>query len=205
MKLDAGLMTSLPASDPGSAAVWGSKRINPRPQSCLCLTWSGYPSNDDETNKFSARVSNYIRLGFIVLYVLKNGSNECKKRLTAGFHIAYLVLQDLRTTPTEDGQISSLVNKTIEDWMATKPTWKAQFQLESFPVFHRRAWVEVFIKYNTGIPSSAAIERVFSVGSDVIKPKRATLSSENFERLIFNRENENCLIQRKKLINLFVL
>ena len=47
-KLDAGLMTSLPASDPGSAAVWGSKRINPRPQSCLCLTWSGYPSNDDD-------------------------------------------------------------------------------------------------------------------------------------------------------------
>ena len=46
-KLDAGLMTSLPTSDPGSAAVWGSKRINPRPQSCLCLTWSGYPSNDD--------------------------------------------------------------------------------------------------------------------------------------------------------------
>ena len=27
----------LPA-DSGSAAVWGSKRINPRPQSCLCLT-----------------------------------------------------------------------------------------------------------------------------------------------------------------------
>ena len=48
MKLDAGLMTSLPASDPGSTAVWGSKRINPRPQSCLCLTWSGYPSNDDD-------------------------------------------------------------------------------------------------------------------------------------------------------------
>ena len=41
-KLDAGLMTSLPASDPGSAAAWGSKRINFRPQSCLCLTWSGY-------------------------------------------------------------------------------------------------------------------------------------------------------------------
>ena len=37
-KLDAGLITSLPASDSGSAAVWGSKRINPRPQSCLCLT-----------------------------------------------------------------------------------------------------------------------------------------------------------------------
>ena len=37
-KLDAGLITPLPASNSGSAAVWGSKRINPRPQSCLCLT-----------------------------------------------------------------------------------------------------------------------------------------------------------------------
>ena len=80
--------------------------------------------------------------------------------------------------------------------MATKPTWKTQFQLESFPVFQRRAWIEVFLKYNTGIPSSAAIERVF-VGSDVMKPKRATLSSENFERLTFIRENENCVLPLK--------
>ena len=34
-----GLMTSLPASEPGSAAVWGSKRINPRP-SPVCV-WPG--------------------------------------------------------------------------------------------------------------------------------------------------------------------
>ena len=50
-KLDAGLMTSLPASDSGSAAAWGSKRINTRPQFCLCLTWSGYPSNDDDDDE----------------------------------------------------------------------------------------------------------------------------------------------------------
>ena len=98
-----------------------------------------------------------------------------KKRSTVGFHTTSLVLQDKITSPTEAGQISSLVNKIIEDWMATKPTWNTQFQLESFPVFHRRTWVEVFLKYNTGIPSSAAIERVF-VGSAVMKPKRATLS-----------------------------
>ena len=41
-------MTSLPASDLGSAAVWDSKRINPQHQCCLCLTCSGYPSNDDD-------------------------------------------------------------------------------------------------------------------------------------------------------------
>ena len=49
--LHPGLITPLPASDSGSAAVWGSKRINPRPQSCLCLTWSGCPSNDDDDDE----------------------------------------------------------------------------------------------------------------------------------------------------------
>ena len=47
MKLDAGLKTPLPEFDSGSAAACSSERINPRPQSCLCLTWSGYPSNEN--------------------------------------------------------------------------------------------------------------------------------------------------------------
>ena len=47
-KPNAGLITPLPVSDSGSTAVWGSKRINSRPQSCFCLTWSGYLLNDDD-------------------------------------------------------------------------------------------------------------------------------------------------------------
>ena len=85
--------------------------------------------------------------------------------------------------------------------MVTKPTWKTQFQLESFPVFHQRAWVEVYLKYNTGISSSAAIERVFFDGSDVMKPKRATLSSENFEQLVFNYSRKRKLRTPIKIIN----
>ena len=57
-KLDAGLITPLPACDSGSAAVWGSKRINPRPQSCLCLPWSGWPSNDDDDDELCKEVVN---------------------------------------------------------------------------------------------------------------------------------------------------
>ena len=57
-KLDAGLITPLPVSDSGSTAAWGSKRINPRPQSCMCLTWSGYPSNEDDDKDFEQYVSN---------------------------------------------------------------------------------------------------------------------------------------------------
>ena len=44
LPLDVGSTTSLPACDPGSTASWGSKRINSRPHSCLCLTWSECPS-----------------------------------------------------------------------------------------------------------------------------------------------------------------
>ena len=59
-KLDAGLMTSLPASDSGSTAAWISKRINPRPQSCLCLTCSGCPSNDDDDDEVYLGKSHYL-------------------------------------------------------------------------------------------------------------------------------------------------
>ena len=47
-EIHAGLITPLPASDSGSAAAWGSKKINPRPRFCLCLTWSVCPSNDND-------------------------------------------------------------------------------------------------------------------------------------------------------------
>ena len=72
-KLDAGLMTSLPASDPGSAAVWGSKRINPRPQFCLCLAWSGWPSNDDDDFSYNVKLFLdkvfYIFIAFVNLFL----------------------------------------------------------------------------------------------------------------------------------------
>ena len=47
-KPDVDLMTSLPACDSGSTAAWGSKRIKPRPQFCLCLTWCDTSPNDKE-------------------------------------------------------------------------------------------------------------------------------------------------------------
>ena len=43
----------------------------------------------------------------------------------------------------------------------------------------------MFIDSNSAILSSAAIERLFSVGKDVLKPKRSRLTDQNFEMLVF--------------------
>ena len=54
-----------------------------------------------------------------------------------------------------------------------------------------KIWLDIFIKFNTTIPSSAAVERLFSVGKDIFRDKRSSLTDENFERLMFIRENHH--------------
>ncbi|KAG0727870.1 hypothetical protein GWK47_033730 [Chionoecetes opilio] len=62
-----------------------------------------------------------------------------------------------------------------------------------FPSLSHAAWLDVFVKYNTAIPSSAAVERLFSQGSDIMKAERAGLTSYNFDRLVFMKGNMDLL------------
>ena len=52
-----------------------------------------------------------------------------------------------------------------------------------------KIWVDRFVKFNTTIPSSAAVERLFSIDRDILRDKRASLSDQSFERLIFLKRN----------------
>ena len=49
--------------------------------------------------------------------------------------------------------------------------------------------VSLQFQYNTTLPSSAAVERLFSLGKDILKPKRCGLSDEHFEKLAFLKGN----------------
>jgi len=44
---------------------------------------------------------------------------------------------------------------------------------------------ELYVLLNTGLPASAAVERLFSLGGRVFSPLRTRLSSEHFEMMVF--------------------
>ena len=83
----------------------------------------------------------------------------------------------------------SSLNVSIENEISTylsKSPNKLLLSLSETPSIKK-----VFIKYNTPLPSSASVERVFSVGSAVFTKKRGRMSDDNFEKVMLLKCNKN--------------
>ncbi len=94
------------------------------------------------------------------------------------------------------------LENTYEVWNKVRGKSNTPVSIDQFPLLQRQAWLDMFIRYNTPIPSSAAVERLFSIGSDILRPKRSSLTADNFEKLVFIKGNLHLLSGMKWLSSL---
>ena len=77
----------------------------------------------------------------------------------------------------------SRASDLVERWLRAEYTIKDGLKDEAFlgePIL-----MHMFAYYNTAVPSSASVERLFSRGRDILTAKRNRLNDENLESLIF--------------------
>lgn len=87
--------------------------------------------------------------------------------------------------PKSSNSLKNKAQSLVKMWLDMKS--KDSFNDAAF--LGEQIFINLFIKYNTAIPSSAAVERLFSTGKDILTPKRASLSDENFNMLMFMKGN----------------
>lgn len=61
--------------------------------------------------------------------------------------------------------------------------------LNDYPIVKK-----IFLRYNTCLPSSAPVERLFSFASIVNSPRRNALSDSSFEKLVIMKANKVTLV-----------
>ncbi len=83
--------------------------------------------------------------------------------------------KSITVAPTARGRrniIDVNANKTVKTWTETTSSVK----LEDSDFQREPSLIDWFIEFNTPVPSSAGVERLFSQAGDILRPKRCSLS-----------------------------
>lgn len=82
--------------------------------------------------------------------------------------------------------------KIVETWTGTPVSQLKPDQVDlgdESSFLREKTILNLFLKTNTPVPSSAGVERLFSQGGDILRPKRTSLSDQKFNQLMFMRGN----------------
>ena len=95
------------------------------------------------------------------------------------------MLMDIFAAPNPDQAAAgpSLdVEQCVDAYLGAPDESTAYTHIKQSPILKH-----AFLKYNTALPSSASVERLFSAGKDVLRPKRACMSDKHFDMIMFLR------------------
>lgn len=109
-------------------------------------------------------------------------------------------------TPAPAGEVGSQEFREYQERIRTNATqiieiWcsgKATNTLDDTAFLNNQAMINVFIKLNTGLPTSASVERLFSIGKIVLRDNRTKLSDKLFGKLMFLKGNLEVISNWKK-------
>ena len=110
----------------------------------------------------------------------------------------YVLGESTNHTAVQATALVDMVKEEVNRWSKIKPT-KDNLSHHLFTQEFRDAVVVIFLKYNTPLPSSASVERIFSFGSDILRRKRSSLTSHTFEQLVFMKGNIGIIKKNHKL------
>ena len=92
--------------------------------------------------------------------------------------------------PTHRGR-RNLIDVNAETIVNTWTETKRSDKLEDDDFQLNRILMDLFIQFNTPVPSSAGVERLFSQAGDILRPKRCSLKEDCFHMLMFMRGNHH--------------
>ena len=97
---------------------------------------------------------------------------------------------NITAAPTHRGRrnlIDVNADTIVNTWTETARSDK----LEDDDFQRDRILMDLFIEFNTPVPSAAGVERLFGQAGDILRPKRCSLKEDRFHMLMFMRGNRH--------------